>query len=490
MSYVDDQAQNRGLAVGSVSRTMASLAKSLNRRFPFGLDTDIAEGHKNSEGTFRSYTGYLPDGRELRINFLLVDPDRIHSVDLFEEDATAPQKSLVFEEDAELSQISEIVIDLVTSNLKDPDSYISHPRIVRGRAPIGSAQRKVLDWLNDPDHTKTRIKAIQHEKLARVYVDYVRSQPEGEKPLSQGSFIKYVKHYLASNGLKNRWAKGPYITKKVTQEIDIELPEEEKVVKRFGSVNDAGSVNQMLFSWSDIFDDIKHDFEELMENPDQYPYGMVLYGNGGTGKSYFFEEEAPKYASVIIKGAPNTSTLFNILYENKDKQLIIFDDADSVIVNPNSVNILKAALTDTGERKVFAPNKTAMKDKDLISLGENQKYFVFNACVVVITNVKQGIRDKALESRVYAIALFMTKGDIIEKIRATCDPGVFGVTEEQADTVAEFLTDLVEDGRFEVRDEFVSYRFYKQGVKYIKRHPDKWRGKMLRKLRIGIRTSI
>ncbi len=53
-----------------------------------------------------------------------------------------------------------------------------------------------------------------------------------------------------------------------------------------------------------------------------------------------------------------------------------------------------------------------------------------------------------------------------------------------------FLTDLVGDGRFKVRDEFVSYRFYKQGVKYITRHPDKWQGKMLRKLRIGIRTVI
>ena len=84
----------------------------------------------------------------------------------------------------------------------------------------------------------------------------------------------------------------------------------------------------------------------------------------------------------------------------------------------------------------------------------------------------------------------MTKEDIIEKIRATCDPAVFGVTDEQADAVAGFLTDLAGDGRFKVRDEFVSYRFYKQGVKYIKRHPDKWQGKMLRKLRIGIRTVI
>ncbi len=485
MSSVDDKAESGAHVesrIESASDVMTSFAKSLNARFPFGLDVSMPDGHKNSSGTFRSYIGYLPDGRELRINFLLADPDRIHSVDLFEEDSAVPEETIGFAEDADLSQICEIVADLVTGNLRDADSYVTHPKVLRGQT--GAAQKKVLDWLNEPQHSKTRIKAIQNERLARVYVDYVRSQPNGDKLLTQHSFVKNVKQYLLANGLKNRWSKLPYKKKKVTKEIDIKLPEEEKIVKEFVPINET------LFSWSDIFDDIKHDFEELMENPDQYPFGMVLYGNGGTGKSYFFEEQAPKYDSVIIKGAPNTSTLFNILYENKDKQLMIFDDADSVIVNPNSVNVLKAALTDTGERRVFAPNKTAMKDKDLISLGENQKYFVFNGCVVVITNVKQGIKDKALESRVYAIALFMTKEDIIEKIRATCDPAIFGVTDEQADAVAGFLTDLAGDGRFKVRDEFVSYRFYKQGVKYIKRHPDKWQEKMLRKLRIGIRTVI
>ena len=107
---------------GSASKAMAFFAKSLNRYFPFTLDTDIAEGHKNSEGTFRSYVSYLPDGRELRINFLLADPHRIYSVDLCEEDSTIPEKSIVFDEDADLSQICEIVADLLTGNLKDADS--------------------------------------------------------------------------------------------------------------------------------------------------------------------------------------------------------------------------------------------------------------------------------------------------------------------------------------------------------------------------------
>jgi hypothetical protein len=206
-------------------------------------------------------------------------------------------------------------------------------------------------------------------------------------------------------------------------------------------------------------------------------------------------DEAKKYDSKIVKGAPSTAEMVKILYESRHKDLIVFDDADSVVKNPNSANILKSALDDTvgeannGVRYVYPPKltKEVMDTYDLDGPGGDS--FSFSASIVIITNLTK-VADPALWTRLYKAPIFMTKTDIIEKIKETTDPSVFGCTDEQGSQVADFMVALVANGDFHVDSAKLSYRFFKQGLTFIKHFPADWKGKVMRALGIGVRTSL
>lgn len=218
-----------------------------------------------------------------------------------------------------------------------------------------------------------------------------------------------------------------------------------------------------------------------------------------THNSYFFTRQAEKTNSGYVKGAPNTARLVRILYDYKDKEVIIFDDADSIITNANSANILKMATDDTtgalnnGKRIIYLP-KGSGKDMKGIEPdvydddGNLIQAFYFSASVVIITNLPD-IKDKALKTRLYLNPIFMDKEDIIEKIMLTIKPEEFGATEVDSRMVADFLIKLVENGDFDITNDQLSYRFFTIGLKLRKRYPNNWTGKLLRKLNIGIKSS-
>ena len=83
----------------------------------------------------------------------------------------------------------------------------------------------------------------------------------------------------------------------------------------------------------------------------------------------------------------------------------------------------------------------------------------------------------------------MNKQDIIEKILLTVDPEALGATELQSKLVAEFLINLVERNEFDITNEQLSYRFFKIGLKLIRKYPERWADKVMRKLGIGIKSS-
>ena len=114
--------------------------------------------------------------------------------------------------------------------------------------------------------------------------------------------------------------------------------------------------------------------------------------------------------------------------------------------------------------------------------------FYFDANVIVITNL-DGIKDKALETRMNPIAIFMNKSDIIEKVSETADLDKLGITQDMADDIAELITDVVENGSMDIKNEKVTYRFFKLCASYIKLYPNRWQGKVKRKMGIGIRDA-
>jgi len=149
---------------------------------------------------------------------------------------------------------------------------------------------------------------------------------------------------------------------------------------------------------------------------------MIVTGPPGVGKSHGVETVLSKhdvFATVaqdeklkkyeVVKGAMSALGLYSKLYHYKDaKNILVFDDCDSVLLDDLSLNILKAAL-DTSSKRMIHWNT----DSHLLRREGVPDSFEFKGGAIFITNIKfdhvksKKLRDhlEALESRCHYLDL-------------------------------------------------------------------------------------
>jgi hypothetical protein len=149
---------------------------------------------------------------------------------------------------------------------------------------------------------------------------------------------------------------------------------------------------------------------------------MIVTGPPGVGKSFGVESVLAKhdvFANVaqdeklkkyeVVKGAMSALGLYSKLYHYSDKKnIIVFDDCDSVLLDDLSLNILKAAL-DTSAKRMIHWNT----DSHLLRREGVPDSFEFKGGAIFITNIKfdhvrsKKLRDhlEALESRCHYLDL-------------------------------------------------------------------------------------
>lgn len=104
---------------------------------------------------------------------------------------------------------------------------------------------------------------------------------------------------------------------------------------------------------------------------------VVLSGPGGVGKSYeiFDAFEKRKIDYKLIKGYSSPRALFNTL-RDYSKDVIVFDDCDSIWENGDALNILKSALeTNRRGRRLVTWN-----------LADENEEFEFEGKIVFMSN--------------------------------------------------------------------------------------------------------
>ena len=186
---------------------------------------------------------------------------------------------------------------------------------------------------------------------------------------------------------------------------------------------------------------------------------MIVSGPPGVGKSFGVEavlekhglldtlaERKPKYE--IVKGAMSALGLYAKLYEfSAEKNVVVFDDCDSVLMDELSLNILKGAL-DSSKKRMIAWNT----DSRLLRSEGIPDRFEFKGAAIFITNIKfEHVRSKklrdhldALESRCHYIDLQMdTNREKILRIRQVVKEGAMldhlEFEEVQKDEVVDFI---------------------------------------------------
>jgi hypothetical protein len=156
---------------------------------------------------------------------------------------------------------------------------------------------------------------------------------------------------------------------------------------------------------------------------------VVICGPGGLGKSHTVTETLEKNGMQdmttldefavgtkvnlaksyrVIKGYSTPKGLYRTLYENKDG-VVVFDDCDSVLKDPVSLNLLKGALDSYSKRIISW--RADIRDEDLPTT------FEFKGRVVFISNLGSDKIDQAIISRSMAVDLSMTKTQKVERMQ-------------------------------------------------------------------------
>jgi hypothetical protein len=218
---------------------------------------------------------------------------------------------------------------------------------------------------------------------------------------------------------------------------------------------------------------------------------MIVSGPPGVGKSYGVETQMEKASMFdklagkkvrfnIVKGAMTALGLYAQLYKYSDtKNVLIFDDCDSVFTDDLALNILKAAL-DSGKTRRICWNS----DSRLLREEGIPNTFNFNGSAIFITNLKfSNLKSKklqdhleALQSRCHFLDLTID-GDRdkmlrIKQVHRDADGGLFSdydFTDEQAQMVIDFMW----DNHTKLRE--VSLRMCLKIADLVKISPGNWK---------------
>jgi len=216
---------------------------------------------------------------------------------------------------------------------------------------------------------------------------------------------------------------------------------------------------------------------------------MIVSGPPGVGKSFGVEEvlskdglfdvlgeRKPRYE--IVKGAMSALGLYAKLYEfADDKNVIVFDDCDSVLMDELSLNILKGAL-DSSKKRTIAWNT----DSRLLRSEGIPDKFEFKGAAIFITNIKfEHVRSKklrdhldALESRCHYIDLQMdTEREKILRIKQVVNEAGMLDTYEFEDCVKDEIVAFIDENKTKLRE--LSLRMVLKIADLRKSFPTSWK---------------
>ena len=301
-------------------------------------------------------------------------------------------------------------------------------------------------------------------------------------------------------------AKGGYVTVKNDGQFAINIPEVKVLVDSINEIEflngDNVIANTVEFKKESVketeteaMDRIAARFEVLDEMSRAAINGdiraMIVSGPPGVGKSYGVETQMEKASMFdklagkkvrfnIVKGAMTALGLYAQLYKYSDtKNVLIFDDCDSVFTDDLALNILKAAL-DSGKTRRICWNS----DSRLLREEGIPNTFNFNGSAIFITNLKfSNLKSKklqdhleALQSRCHFLDLTID-GDRdkmlrIKQVHRDADGGLFSdydFTEEQSQMVIDFMW----DNHTKLRE--VSLRMCLKIADLVKISPGNWK---------------
>jgi len=162
----------------------------------------------------------------------------------------------------------------------------------------------------------------------------------------------------------------------------------------------------------------------------------LICGAPGVGKTYRIMQNLRKRNMQLgvdyemIKGKCTPLSLYATLHDFQKKgQIVIIDDADDIIQDMTSINLIKAATDSSDERVVsygssatpLVPEGMETEFDDWETDGKGKlrypRRFEFCGGIIIITNMQAGGIDTAIRSRAMICDLNFTTTEVLDLIR-------------------------------------------------------------------------
>jgi hypothetical protein len=182
---------------------------------------------------------------------------------------------------------------------------------------------------------------------------------------------------------------------------------------------------------------------------------LIVSGPPGVGKSHGIglrmkEHDPDGTNSISVSGYVRTTGMIKILYQYRSAgQVVVFDDADSILRDEDSLTILKRVCDTTRERRVFYASEYQLMTDDGEVIPTS---FDFDGAVIYLTNLdfdelirsrnKMGPHLEAMISRSHYIDMSMkSRRDYMIRIRQVLDEGLLDdlLLPHHRDEVVEFI---------------------------------------------------
>ena len=149
-------------------------------------------------------------------------------------------------------------------------------------------------------------------------------------------------------------------------------------------------------------------------------HALILYGEGGLGKTVLTVNEVKQILKpddwVYYNGYTTPLSFYEILYNAKNKKLLILDDIEGIFDSPIATTILKGALWDSDGKRLVQYNSKSEKAQDLPST------FEFKAKIIILCNKIPNTEDEGVSAMIsrtvpYEFKLsYEQKIEILEKL--------------------------------------------------------------------------
>ena len=212
------------------------------------------------------------------------------------------------------------------------------------------------------------------EKFSVMYRKYLKwADATGARQVSDATFIDHLRRIRVGTGVG---AKAPSAAVSVVPGVpddpsnaQVEYDEFEREVLN----------NSVLYKYEMMAEITKRivTWDPLYRN-------AFIYGVGGVGKTFSITQVVDRFAEkgsvVVYKGAISGFTgLLQVLWQNRERKVIIFDDNDTMLDIPAALNLLKGAMENADPRVLsyirFKKGAPAKQEKgitiDISRLHEN-----------------------------------------------------------------------------------------------------------------------